>query len=181
MKAMSRVAKRAKCTIILSRNLKKDTTQGALAAGRGSGELGNAARFVLHCQSLPRQVGTFGLAVAACNAGEYVPTIEYKIENVSGYGRIKVTGYSSITADELLGGEEKDLDRSLIERAKSLIREMIPSGKLDSRVVKAKAEAAMISIRTLQQAAKILKIEHSRAGSREETVEYWHPPKGGWR
>lgn len=181
MKALAKVAAGTGAIILFSRNLIKSRQCEALAAGRGGGEMGNAARCVLHLQRLPDDPSTCALSVAACNAGRPVPTLTYQlVDGEYDQPAIKMTGQSIITADELVSGEEGELERCMLDRAKALIRSLVPSGKLDSRVVKGKAENAMISVRTLQSAAKQLGVRMTREGSRESTTTYWSPPAKGW-
>ena len=177
MKEIGKVAAATKALIILSRNLTKDTSKGALASGRGSAVIGQVARSVLHVQALPGNTGLYALAVAACNSGRKVPALTYTLEEKLGRAVIAVQGEAEITADELLGGDDADLDRSLLQRAKELIKSLLQGGRLDSKVVKAKGEAAMISVRTLQSAAKAMGVRMQRSGSRESTIVYWLPPK----
>jgi hypothetical protein len=180
MRELGRVAAQTGALIILSRNLTKDTSRGALAAGRGSGELGNAARCVLHLQTLPGRPGTFGLAVAACNSGRPVPTLTYRLADRDGQSVVEVIDTNELTADDLAAGEDADLDRSLKDQAKALLRHVLLNGHMDSKIIKGLADAAGIAVRTLQVAKRELKIPDRREGNRERTVTYWYPPKGGW-
>jgi hypothetical protein len=180
MRELGKVAQSTRSLILFCRNLTKDTTRGALASGRGSGELGNAARCVLQAQAIPRQPGQYGLAVVACNAGQPVPTLTYRLANADGVPRIEITGESSLTADELVGGEEADLDRSLKDQAKGLIRAVVKESGVESKVAKGKGEDAGISIRTLQAAAKELGVRPLRKGAGEQAHTVWYPPSGGW-
>lgn len=180
MLELQRVCDRTGCTILAARNLTKDTSRGALAAGRGSGELANFARAILHCQQLPGELERYGLACAAVNLGPPCATITYRITAEKGFAVIEVDGTTDTTADDLAKGEDGELERYAIARAKELIRQMLPSGKLASNVIKARAEAAMISARTLQQAAKQLGVVYSRTGRRDTTVVFWSPPKKGF-
>jgi AAA domain len=181
MREIMRVASATGCLILLSRNNTKSTGNGALAAGRGSGELGNAARSVLHLAPLPDDPLAYALSVAACNTGAPVPALTYRLVGSQAASVIQVTGQTDLTADELADGDEGSLDRNELETAKALIRSMLPSGKLDSKVVKSKAEAAMIGTRTLQRAAKSLGVKMRREGAREATVSFWVAPVGGYK
>jgi putative DNA primase/helicase len=181
MKEIMRVAAETGATIILSRNNTKSTGNGALASGRGSGEIGNAARSVLHLAPFPDTADVYGLSVAACNTGAPVPILTYSLVPGKGSSIIKMVGTSDMTADELADGDEGSLDRTQLEDAKKLIKHMIPSGKMDSKFVKAKAELAMIGVRTLQRASKALGVRVKREGSRDNTVTYWHAPLGGYQ
>jgi len=180
MLELQRVCDSTGCTILASRNLTKDTSRGALAAGRGSGELANFARSVLHCQALPGELSRFGLATAAANLGPPCDTVAYRIGVVGEYAVIEPDGTVATTADDMAKGEDGEMERYALARAKELIRQMLPSGKLASSTIRAKAESAMITVRTLQSAAKQLGITYSRTGSRDATVVYWHPPKKGY-
>ncbi len=180
MVRLARVAKDTGCLILLSRNTVKNPQGSAVDAGRGGGELGNSARAVLHCQEMPGTPGIYALAVAICNPGRPCPALTYKLADMGGAAVVQVTGEVQLSADDLIAGEEGDLERYLIDRAKQLIRSLIPAGELDSRTIRGKAEAAMISTRTLQAAAKSLGVRSRREGTRESTVVYWLPPKGGW-
>ncbi len=178
--SLVRVAKATGCLIILSRNCTKDTSHGALSSGRGNGELGNTARSVLHCQEIPDSAGHYGLSVASCNEGAPAPTLTYRLVLQGASPVIEVLGQSDLSADDLAGGAESATDRSLIDQAKALIRSLLTGGKLDSKIVKDKAERSMIGTRTLQAAARALGVRVQREGSREATVSYWLAPKGGW-
>ncbi len=180
MTALARVAASVHGLIILSRNVTKDTSRGALAAGRGGGELGNAARAVLHVQRLPDQIDVYGLATAACNAAKTFRTICYRLRDNDGFPTIEARDLIDLSADDLCSGEEAALDRWQLDKAKALILKVV-DGRIDSKVVKAKAEAAMIGVRTLQGAAKALGVQFKREGAREATTVYWLPPKGGWQ
>lgn len=181
MRALHGVAKSTGCLILWSRNLTKCRALGALAAGRGSAELANVSRSVLHLQEFPNAPKTYALAVAACNNGGPVPALTYTLQPTkAGAVKIRCHGEDDITADELCAGEDGQLERCLLDRAKQLIRGMVTGGKLDSRIVKAKAEAAMIGLRTLQQAAKTLGVVIDREGLRENLISYWSAPKGGY-
>lgn len=168
------------CTMLASRNLTKDTSRGALAAGRGSGELANFARSILHCQQLPGEVGRYGLAVAAGNLGPPCPTVAYRIGMQAGCAVIEYEGLIDTSADDMAKGEDGEMERYAITRAKELIRAMLPEGQLDSGTIRARADAAMITPRTLQAAAKQLGIWYTRTGSRAATTVHWHPPKKGY-
>lgn len=181
MRTCRRVAKETGCLVLCTRNLTKSTADGALAAGRGSGELGNAARSVLHTHTLPQTPGRFGLAVAAGNDGAPCPTLTYRIDDVDGVGVVRVDGTTTLTADELVRGDDGDVDRSQLEAAKSLLRAMLPVGELLATVIKSRAEMAMISTRTLQSAKQKLGIGDRREGRREDTQVYWIAPTGGYK
>lgn len=168
------------CTLLASRNLTKDTSRGALAAGRGSGELANFARSILHCQQLPGEVGRYGLAVAAGNLGPPCPTVAYRIGMSAGCAVIEYEGLIDTSADDMAKGEDGEMERYAVTRAKELIRAMLPEGKLDSGTIRARADAAMITPRTLQSAAKQLGIWYTRTGSRAATTVFWHFPKKGY-
>jgi AAA domain-containing protein len=175
------VAQQTRCTILLSRNHAKACGQNAIDSGRGNGELGNTARSVLDLRELPNEPKVYGLSVAGLNDGPPAPTLTYRIKTEGPASIIELIGQSDLTADELASGDDGALDRSLLDAAKALIRTMIPSGRLDSKIVKAKAEAAMISTRTLQDAFKKMGGRRDQQGTRESMVVYWMPPKGGWK
>lgn len=174
-----RICKQGGTTVLLSRNVTKVTNRGALNAGRGSGELGNAARSVLHVQEIPGGE-EFAFAVAAINGGEIPPTIRYRFEKFDGGVKLDILGDSDITADEVASGEDGGLERTMIQRAKVLIETLIGDGRLDSVVVKEKAGQAMIGERTLLLAAQQLKVIREHEGNRENTRTFWMPPKDGW-
>ncbi len=173
MRKMLAFAAEEKILFLWTRNLTKNRSNGALNAGRGSAELGNAARAVLHLGEFADTPGIYGLAVAACNDGKKVPTLVYSVETVDRHGRIAHRGERDVTADDLLAGADALLDRTLLDRAKRIIRQMIPSGWVDSKIIKQKGEAAMASTRTMQQAHLALKCTEKQEGSRESTVVYW--------
>ena len=149
-----------------------------LDAGRGSGEIANLSRAVIHIDKLPGQE-LFVLAQAAANNGRPIPAITYRIVERKGQGIVEVVGECNLTADEIVAGEEGDLDKSIKEKAKDLLRGLLTKDGLDSKIIKSKAEAAMVGIRTLQQAAHELGVQIKREGRREDTVVKWYAPKAG--
>lgn len=181
MAKLQRVATATGCLILTSRNLTKDTSRGALAAGRGGAELGNAARAVLHCQALPDNPRRFGLAVAANNNGAPVATITYHFELKGDVASVVVDGSTESTADDLSAGDEGDLEKYAKDRAKELIKTMLPRGRMKSTEIKQVAEEAMIRPGTLLAAAKALGVRYERTGSRENTECFWLPPLGGYK
>lgn len=181
MREIMRVGANTGAIVILARNNTKSTGNGALAAGRGSGEIGNAARSVLHLTPLPDCLNTYALSVAACNNGAPVPALTYTLISSKGASTISLVGTTALTADELTDGDDGSVERTQLELAKALIRQLIPTGKVDSKTVKAKAEAEMIAVRTLHRAAQSLGIRVKREGNRDQTVSYWCPPVGGWK
>jgi AAA domain-containing protein len=180
MFALAQVCAKTGTTIVLSRNLTKSRIGSAVDAGRGNAEIGNCARSVLHTSSMPAS-DNYALAIAHCNAGAKAPTITYTLSKKGQPGLIHVLGENDTTADDLVAGIEGDTDRYLRRQASDLIQSLVPKEGIESRVIRAKAEEAMISIRTLQMAARALGVICKRSGSRESTVSQWFPPEGGWR
>lgn len=181
MRRVRKIAYDTGACVILTRNLTKHCTGGALDAGRGSGEIGNAVRVVLHTHTLPQTPGFYGLAVAAGNDGSPAPTLEYTIVDGNGAGVISVGRHSQLTADELVSGDDGDLDRSLLEEAKAIIRQALPSKELSASVFVLLGQRNGISLRTMQLAAKRLGVTHRKSGGGESLVWYWCAPKGGYK
>lgn len=180
MRRVGEVAAETGCLILLSRNLQKRRSDGALSAGRGSLELANCARSVLHAQGVPNGTEK-ALAVAACNSGTAsAETITYRIGDRDGFGVIHMTGTTSASADELVSGESGHLDRSLMDQCKALVQAVLGTERVASTTIKARAEAAGLAMRTVQAAAQSLGVWYEREGAREDLVVYWNPPKGGW-
>jgi hypothetical protein len=181
MRRVRHIAYETGALLILTRNLTKNCTHGALDAGRGSGEIGNAVRVVLHTHTLPQTPGFYGLAVAAGNDGSPAPTLEYTIVDGDGAGIVRVGGHSSLTADELVSGDDGDLDRSLLDEAKAIIRQALPKGELLASVFVLLGQRNGISLRTMQLAAKRLGVTHRKDGVRENLQWFWVAPKGGYK
>lgn len=177
MAALAGVADRTGCFILLVRNLTKDRSKGALASGRGSAELGNAARAVLHLDKVAGRPDVFGLAVAKVNDAPLPLTLTYTLEAGKGGVRIALQGQEELSADDLAGGEDEALERSQLEKAVALLRHVLKDGEVESKVVKQKAADACIAERTLLKAAKLLGVVHRRAGSRAETQTFWKLPR----
>lgn len=173
------VAADTRAVILMARNITKGPHKSALDAGRGGGELGNAARSVLHADELPCG-GQYALAVVHANAAATPPAIVYRFQGKGDSVVTEFVGWSSITADELAGGEDAELERNLLDHAKSIIKQMLKGGEVNSKSVKMIGEGCMISARTMMRAAKELGVEKRRTGSRDSTQEFWSTPKGGW-
>lgn len=165
--------------LLLSRNCIKGLAKSAVDSGRGGGELGNAARSVMHVQNLPTNDG-YGLAMAATNHGSPPATITYRFQPKKGAVILDVYGEADITADELASGEDGSIDRRQIADAKSVIRQMLQNSELDSRFVKEVGARCMIGERTMQRAAVALNVTQRREGNGAGTKVFWGPPREGW-
>lgn len=176
MDELDRVCMEADTTFLVTTNITKGDKGDALNCGRGRTVLRDRSRAVLYV-SKATEGDYFGLAVAAVNCGAVAPTLAYRIEPHKSANRIAYMSESKLSADDLAGGEDSDLKRRQLEAAKKLIRSMLPTGRIDSRQIKQKAEDAMISTRTLQLAARELGVRAKPEGSRERTVSYWIAPE----
>lgn len=178
MSALAGVAERTGCLIVLTRNLTKDRTRGALSAGRGSAELGNAARSALHLERLPGRTDLFALATAKVNDSALPPTLTYTLAPGPSAALFQLGGPVELSADDLAGGEDAALDRTTLDRAVALLRQVLRDGEAEGRVVKQKAADDAIAERTLLKAARVAGVLYRREGSRKDATCYWRLPRG---
>lgn len=173
------LAGRKACTILLTRNCTKDRCASAIDSGRGSGELGNAARAILHLAEVADERGTFGLASAANNDGARAPTLLYRLEPFEGSVRAVATGTSSVSADDLAGADCDASERDALGDAKRLLRRLIQSTWISATDVRREAQNALISDSTLRRAKAALGVPSRRRKGEVASWE-WGPPLAGW-
>ena len=155
---LSKLAESRGCAVLLLRHLSKQSGGKAIHRGLGSIDLTGAARSEMLAGSLPDDPEARALVHVKSNVGRMGHTLGYSID---GEGRFAWTGESQITALELLAAPEGP-DRKLTE-ATQWLAEKLRAGSLEAREIRAAAEAAGISSRTLQRAKSALRVQSRRA------------------
>jgi hypothetical protein len=173
------LARRESCTILLSRNCTKDRSASALDSGRGSGELGNAARAVIHLAEVADDRGTFGLASAGLNEGAKPLTLLYQLEPVGDSVRAVAKGTVSTSADDLAQSDCDAAERDALGDAKRLLRRILSDGWISATDVRREAANALLSDSTLRRAKASLAVPSRRRKGEIASWE-WGPPVGGW-
>jgi hypothetical protein len=173
------LGRRESCTIILSRNCTKDRSASALDSGRGSGELGNAARAVIHLAEVADERGTFGLASAGLNEGAKPLTLLYQLEAVGQSVRAVPKGTVSTSADDLAQSDCDAAERDALGDAKRLLRRILADGWVSATDVRREAANALLSDSTLRRAKASLAVPSRRRKGEIASWE-WGPPAGGW-
>ena len=152
MKALSAVAERTGCAVILVGHLNKAAGISSSYRGLGSIDFRAAARSVLLVGRLRDQPEIRAVVHDKSSLAQEGCSRAFKIDERDGFRWLE--GYGDITADALLNGGSTD---SKVALAETLIRELLSDGKSvpATEVLKA-ATSRGISKRTLDQAKRNL-------------------------
>jgi hypothetical protein len=139
-----------------------------LHAGGGSVGITGAARLVLQIGVAPDNPDERILAVVKCNVAPHAPSLRYRFttraleEGVSA-PRIDWIGTTDVTADDLIDARnEQGEDRSAREDARAWLEPELANGARLVREVMGDGKAAGFAARTLQRAARDLKVARRR-------------------
>lgn len=183
-KAMMEIKEAAEatgCTVIGLRHLNKGSGQKALYRGSGHLAFAAAARAVFIVGEDPNDRESRVLAVSKCNLARKPDSLKYRLEPVpSGVCRIRWCGKVALTADDLVSvplTEEEKEDRedahSKQELAVELLDKLLADGPREIKWCKAEAAKVNISVRTLERAAKELKVKLTHVRQDGENKYQW--------
>ncbi len=158
--ALSKLAEKHGCAILLLRHLSKQSGTKAIHRGLGSIDLTGAARSEMLVGSLPDDENTRAFCHIKSNIGRKGKTLGFSID---GEGRFSWTGESQITASDLLAAPEGP-DRSKRERAQEWMSALLKSGSREEQEIRSMAELEGFSYSTLRRAKNALRIK-SRKGT----------------
>lgn len=159
---LAAMAEQTGAAIVVLRHLNKST--GGPAVYRGGGSIGivGAARSALVVGRDPDDETRLVLAVTKANLAPVPPSLAYRIVDHDGAGAIAWEGASSLTAAQLLSVPTSSEDRSALDEAKAVLRDLLGAGAVPAKDVQRQARDAGISDATLRRAKDGLGVKSIR-------------------
>jgi hypothetical protein len=168
--ALARLAEKHDCAVVCICHLSKATQSRALYRVLGSIDFAAAVRSVLLVGRDPDDRCRRAVVQIKSNLAPEGPTLAYKIEN----DRFEWCGVSQLTAGALLSADATEDDRSALDEAKDLLKDLLSDGPQPAKHVEHEARAAGVAERTLKRAKSALGIRSQKVGG----VWQWLPGKG---
>lgn len=147
------------------RHLNKGVGGNALYRGGGSIGIVGAARSGLLIAKHPEDEARRVLASIKSNLAAPAPSLVFGLSSTeSGAVRVDWKGESNLNAEALLSAPTDPEERSVLQEAKDLLREVLSEGPVPASEVKQEARSADISERTLKSAKRELGVLTDREG-----------------
>jgi len=153
------LAARHGTTILVVRHLAKGGSGRAIHRGLGSVDFSAVARSALRIGEDPERPGARVLVHVKSSLGPPGPSLEFEIAE-----RLVWLGRSELTAEDLDRRAKRPRGRSAVEVAEGFVLEQLCRGPKPAKEVRALARRAGIMDRTLERAAKNLRVLHERLG-----------------
>lgn len=152
---------------ILIRHLTKSGSGKAILRGQGSIGFIGAARLAMMVGEHPLFEDHRVLAVQKSNIAKKASSLVYRLVP-SAYdpevARVEYTGYSPMTADDLVQAEQRGRNADKTQEAVTLLLDTLIHGPAPASDILAAAREADISERTLRAAKDLLSIESEKTG-----------------
>ncbi|HVA86108.1 MAG TPA: AAA family ATPase [Candidatus Saccharimonadales bacterium] len=174
LKPLADVAKRTGCAVLGLRHTKKGSSGSAQEGGSGSVAIGGAARSNLLAAPDPDEADRFILASVKNNLGKKPVSIAYGIEErgvdtedgVTAVPRLVWQGETTLTADDLMSGTEKQGE------AIAFLTALLADGPVLASEVKKAADGMGLSWSgAVRRASNRLKVNKRQAGFGKKS--YW--------
>jgi len=172
------IAERFALACLVIRHFTKQVDAKAIYRGGGSVDFMAACRCAFIIVESEDEPNMRVLAQVKNSIGSKSPSVSFSIdENGFRWG-----GHVAANADELLASNRTDnrqREKVQLEAAEQFLRETLSSGPMPSNSVKAKAEAARISNRTLWRAKETLRIKATKERGSLDGEWLWRLPATG--
>ncbi|MDP2659371.1 MAG: AAA family ATPase [Dehalococcoidia bacterium] len=177
MAALSRLAEKYTCAILVIRHLTKGGRDKAIYRGIGSIDITGACRSVLLAGCDPTDPKKRGIIQTKSNLAEFGPAVGYHLED----GNLFWTGATDLTASRILAPDDTGERRSALEEAIDFLKDALSTGERMVPEVQKEAHGAGIKEMTLDRAKAQLGIRarrHGEQGKRGGGAWYWVLPDG---
>lgn len=177
---LNAIAQRTRSCVLLLRNLTKNTNAERIHRGLGSTVIGDVARSIFAIdypdRGKPRRI----MRLVAGNAAGLVGALEYDL--LFQEGQLRLDNFRELDAedDEESAQGQDEGERDALGDAKRLLRLLLESQWVHSKLVLSEALSAGISIRTMRTAKAKLGVQSRRKKRANPPCWEWGPPKGGW-
>jgi hypothetical protein len=159
---LAAAAERTGAAIVVLRHLNK--SPGGPAVYRGGGSIGivGAAPSALVVGRDPDDESRLVLAVTKANLAALAPSLAYRIVDRNGTGAIEWEGVTTHTAAQLLAVPTNTDERSALDEAKAVLRDILGDGAVRAKEVERQAREAGVSEKTLRRAKEALGVKSIR-------------------
>lgn len=172
--ALSKLAEKHGCAILLLRHLAKQSGTKAIHRGLGSIDLTGAARSEMLVGSLPDDENTRAFVHIKSNIGRRGQSLGFAIDDE---GRFSWTGNTQLTASDLLAGPETPELQGAKREAEEWLRDALSGGSRDAKELTDSAKSVGIAYRTLKRAKSALYVQSHKAAMNGGWV--WSLPEDG--
>jgi AAA domain-containing protein len=175
MLPLKQVAEETGVAVLLVRHLNKDGSLRALYRGGGSIAFSASARSVLVAERHPDEKDVYVLARVKMNLGPAIRPITYRIEGDLQHdvSRIAWGDLIDISVEALLRSDDSRKDAPARREAEQFLRELLGEGPRDSKEVERAAQTAGLSMRTVKNAKRNLRIKSHKLPGKAGQVERW--------
>jgi hypothetical protein len=182
LRRLAEVAERTGCAVRAVRHLRKGAAENPLYRGGGSIGIIAAARAAFLLARDPEDAARRVLAPLKMNVAPEPPAHAFRLEIGPGhaYPHVSWEGVSALGASALLAVPDSTEDRSALEEAKEVLREILADGPERAEVARLMARRAGVSDRTLARARRSLGVVPRHVGRPGGSDQYWEwslPPK----
>jgi len=188
---LARLAERTGAAVVVVRHLNKGTGGNALYRGGGSIGIVGAARSSLLIAKDPEDDNRRVLASIKSNLAAPAPSLVFGLESTeSGAVVVEWKGESDLDACALLSAPTDHEERSTAQAAQDFLRDVLSGGPEAVKDIRAQAEEAGLSWRTVERAKAALGVRAARegeSGKRGGGAWVWTLPSikpatlSGWR
>jgi|GEM_PF-6974796 len=162
---LAAMAERTGVAIAIVRHITKMAGVNALYRGGGSIGIIGAARFGLLFARDPEDETTCVIAPTKSNLSRMAPSLSYRLDSTAGdVARVTWLGESSMSAGQLLAGQEDEQERGALDEARDFLRDLLREGPHPAKIVKASARDAGITEQTLRRARESLGVTNTKEG-----------------
>jgi hypothetical protein len=162
---LARLAERTGAAVVVVRHLNKGTGGNALYRGGGSIGILGAARSGLLIAKHPEDDDRRVLASIKNNLAAPAPSLVFSLESTeSGAVVVQWKGESDLDASALLSAPTDHEERSTAQAAQDFLRDVLSGGPAAVKGIRAQANEAGLSWRTVERAKAALGIRAAREG-----------------
>jgi AAA domain len=162
---LARMAERTGAAVVVVRHLNKGSGGNALYRGGGSIGIVGAVRSGLLIANDPEDDSRRVLASIKSNLAAPAPSLVFSLSGArNGAVCVDWKGESPLDASALLSAPTDPEERSVLQEARDLLRDVLSEGPVPASEVKDEARSADISERTLKTAKRELRVLTSREG-----------------
>ena len=182
LRGLAELAERTACAVLAVRHLRKGTAENPLYRGGGSIGIIAAARAAFLLARDPDDPERRVLAPLKMNVAPEPPARAFRLDIEPGHAHPHVSweGVSPLDASALLAVPDGTEDRSALQEAEEVLRQILADGPERADVARLMARRAGVSDRTLARARRSLAVVPRHVGRPGEPDQYWEwslPPK----
>ncbi len=182
LRILAELAEQTGCAVLAVRHLRKGAAENPLYRGGGSIGIIAAARAAFLLARDPEDAERRVLAPLKMNVAPEPPARAFRLEIGPGHAHPHVSweGVSALDASALLAVPDGTEDRSALEEAEEVLRQILADGPARAEVARLMARHAGVSDRTLARARRSLGVAPRHVGRPGESGQHWEwslPPK----